>query len=385
MKTAEQHVSLTELARIFLRLGATAFGGPAAHIALMEEEVVRKRQWLTREEFLDLLGITNLIPGPNSTEMAIHIGHRKAGWKGLLVAGACFILPAFLLVWGLAWGYQEFGTLARLRSVFESVKPVILAVMAQAIWNLSRSAVKDAWLGFMGFAAFGLYLAWGNELSILAIVALVNLLFRKTSMRASSHNFFIGSLFSALLLSSTAAFAILTAHAAASGKDVFWYFAKVGSVLYGSGYVLIAFLQNDLVSNLGWISATQLVDAIAVGQFTPGPVFTTATFIGFLAAGHEGAVLATLGIFAPAFLFVALSAPIVPWLRRSSWASPLLDGLNVASLSLLCGAAFVMAQQTFTSAPLSVLGFALSFILLVFYKVNSAWLIVVAALLGVVI
>jgi chromate transporter len=351
-------ISTLGLAKLFARLGATSFGGPAAHIAMMEEEFVRRRKWLSKQDFLDLLGATNLIPGPNSTEMAIHIGYRMGGWRGLLAAGAAFILPAFFIVWAAAWFYVRFGSLPEFRAVFAGVMPVIVAVIAQAVWSLSKSAVKDRALAVLGLCALGAYFIWRNEIAILATVALANLLLRM-SWRPK------GPL------------------ASAPVDMLFLFFLKVGSVLFGSGYVLIAFLQDELVNKYQWLSNQQLMDAIAVGQFTPGPVFTTATFIGYLTAGNSGAVAATVGIFAPAFFFVALSAPFLPKLRRSLRIAYLLDGLNVASLSLMAAAIMPLAQDAIADAY-GIGALAISAVLLIRYKINSAWLVLAGGLMGLV-
>lgn len=370
--------TLAEISLVFLRLGTTAFGGPAAHIAMMEEEVVRRKQWLSKEEFLDLLGATNLIPGPNSTELAIHVGHKMGGWKGLLAAGMTFIGPAFLIVWGIAWFYVRFGSLPAFHSIFLGIKPVILAIVAQAVWSLSRSALKDRLLQALAVVSLGLYLTWANEILILFFVAVLNLVLRLKPPRGAS------------LLWASAGSTFFYPFLRAWGQSqvgkvpaesLFGYFAKVGSVLFGSGYVLIAFLQSDLVEKYQWITQQQLVDAIAVGQFTPGPVFTTATFIGYLISGHEGAVIATVGIFAPAFLFVAISAPLIPALRKSRWTAPILDGLNAASLSLMAGASIVLAKETVNSLY-GFLAFVVNLALLVKFKINSVWLILAAGILG---
>jgi chromate transporter len=352
--------SLKEIAVIFLKLGISAFGGPSAHIAMMQEQIVRKKGWLTQEEFLDLIAAANMIPGPNSTEVAIHVGHRMRGWRGLLVAGSAFILPAFAIVWAVAWFYVKYSSLPRFTSVFIAIKPVILAIVAQAIWSLAKSAVKNRTLAALGTAALCLYL-WGlNEILILILIAALNLAARSKTK---------------FTLNSVPLIAVVPLGA------IFAYFAKVGSVLFGSGYVLIAFLQNDLVHRYQWITQQQLLDAIAVGQFTPGPVFTTATFIGYLVGGNLGAVTATLGIFAPAFFFVAISAPLIPKMRKHAWTSAALDGLNVASLSLMAGAALILARDAVASWY-GVIAFAISLVLLVKYKFNSVWLILAAAALG---
>ncbi len=376
-----QRPTLSEIALLFLRLGTTAFGGPAAHIAMMEEEVVRRRRWLSPEEFLDLLGATNLIPGPNSTEMAIHVGHKMAGWRGLVTAGIAFIGPAFLIVWAIAWSYVKFGSLPAFQSVFLAIKPVILAVVAQAIWNLSRSALKNRILAGLAVLALVLYLVWGNEILILFLIAALNLALRLMRRPPTDRAALFLLMGTGLLQPLARAWGQTAQRLIPPPEALFGYFAKVGSVLFGSGYVLIAFLQNDLVDKYSWITQQQLIDAIAVGQFTPGPVFTTATFIGYLISGNVGAVTATVGIFAPAFAFVALSAPLLPALRRSRWTSPVLDGLNVASLSLMAGAGFILAKGT-VGSPYGAIAFAVSLGLLMKFKVNSAWLIALAGVLG---
>jgi len=373
--------TLKEIILVFAKLGTIAFGGPAAHIAMMEDEVVRRRRWLSREEFLDLLGATNLVPGPNSTELAIHIGYKVGGWLGLFAAGIAFIGPAFLIVWALAWFYVKFGALPAFQSIFVGVKPVILAVISQAIWNLSLVAIKDRLLAFLAALALGFYLIWGQEILVLALVALFNLLIRKNFRPPTKGHLLLALLSSLFLHPLIKAWAQVSEELKIPTESLFGYFAKVGSVLFGSGYVLIAFLQSDLVEKYHWLTQQQLVDAIAVGQFTPGPVFTTATFIGYLISGNTGAVVATLGIFAPAFLFVALSSPFIPTLRRSPWTAPLLDGLNVASLSLMAGASLILAKGAVTSIYGSLV-FCASLGLLIKHKINSTWLILGAGLLG---
>lgn len=304
--------SLTELASLFLKLGATAFGGPAAHIAMMEDEVVRRRHWLTREEFLDLLGATNLIPGPNSTEMAIHIGHRRAGWAGLLIAGSCFILPATLIVGLISWAYVRYGSLPQAEGVLYGVKPVVLAIVLQAIWRLARPALKTRWLLVLGGAAVIFSFMGVNELVILFGTGIVAAVHKALSSGKSSR---IAGITPGFLpgISATAATAGAAAAAAPFGLwPMFLYFAKIGSVLFGSGYVLLVFLRADLVDRLHWLTEEQLLDAIAIGQVTPGPVFTTATFIGYVLSGVPGAFLATAGIFLPSFFFVSISGPLIP-------------------------------------------------------------------------
>ncbi|MCE9612084.1 MAG: chromate efflux transporter [Chthoniobacter sp.] len=376
----QERARLREIVAVFLKLGATAFGGPAAHIAMMEEEVVRRRQWLTSGEFLDLVGATNLIPGPNSTELAIHIGHRRAGWAGLLVAGVCFILPAMLMVTVLAWAYVRFGRLPQVEGLLYGVKPVIIAIVVRALWPLACSAVRSRSLAVIGLTAAVLNLAGVNELLILfgagAIVAAPRWLKQPGSNDSSTLNAAAPTLVLATATSaagaSTMAFGL---------GPLFLFFLKVGSVLFGSGYVLLAFLRADLVERWHWLSETQLLDAIAVGQITPGPVFTTATFIGYLLAGIPGASVATVGIFLPAFFFVAISEPLVPRLRRSAVAGAFLDGLNVASLALMAVVALRLAHAALIDWPTLALA-AASACLIVCCRINSTWLVLGGAAIG---
>ncbi|HXG71297.1 MAG TPA: chromate efflux transporter, partial [Gemmatimonadaceae bacterium] len=336
--------ALRDLARVFLTLGTTAFGGPAAHVAMMDEEVVRRRAWLTREEFLDYVGATNLIPGPNSTELAIHIGRMRAGVPGLLVAGVGFILPATLIVSAAAWAYVRYGMLPDVAGLLYGVKPVVIAIVAQALWRLARVAVTTSALALLGVAA-GVAVALGvHELLVLAGAGAVAAGVRLTRPRGARGENAI--LLGMVGLSGGAVSAATGAAAAAPVglAALFLVFAKTGAVLFGSGYVLLAFLRADLVERLGWLTEQQLLDAIAIGQVTPGPVFTTATFIGYVLAGPTGAAVATIGIFLPAFIFVALSGPLVPFLRRSAVAGGFLDGVNVASLALMAVVCWHLAR-----------------------------------------
>jgi chromate transporter len=367
---------LLTLARLFLRLGTTAFGGPAVHIAMMQDEVVTRRGWLSPTEFLDRVAACNLIPGPNSTELALHIGHLRAGWRGLLVAGACFILPAAFLTGGIAWMYVRAGTIPEARTVLWGVKPVVLAVVVQALIALAPKAAPTLPLRVLGVASVLAVVAGVDELAVLAAAGIVAMLGRRAAKAAA---LFVG-------MRRAAAGAVVgavgaTMPAGATLPRIFLFFAKVGSVLFGSGYVLLAFLRADLVERLRWLTEGQLLDAIAVGQLTPGPVFTTATFIGYLLAGAPGAVVATAGIFLPAFVFVAISGPLVPRLRRSPRAGAFLDGVNVASLALLGVVAVQLGVAAITGVPAALLAVA-SFVLLVRWRVNSAWLVVAGAALG---
>lgn len=378
---------LAELAIVFLRLGSTAFGGPAAHVALMEDEVVRRRGWLTRERFLDYVGATNLIPGPNSTELAIHIGHARGGWPGLVVAGACFILPAAVIVTAIAWAYVRFGALPAATGVLYGVKPVVIAVVVQALWRLGRTALATPALAALGTAATAAAVAGVDELAILALAGGVAATARAATRPAAAATWSPGTLGAGLGAGAAAGAAAVGAAAGASvGSPValwslFGAFAKIGSVLFGSGYVLLAFLRTDLVARLHWLTERQLLDAVAVGQVTPGPVFTTATFVGYVLAGGPGAAVATLGIFLPAFVFVAISGPLVPRLRRSAIAGAALDGINVASLALMAVVAWQLGRAALVDGFTVVLAVT-SAALLLRYRTNSAWLVLGGAVLG---
>jgi len=370
---------MRELVLLFLRLGATAFGGPAAHVAMMEEEVVRRRRWISREEFLDLLGATNLIPGPNSTELAIHIGHRRAGWPGLVAAGVSFILPAALLVLGLAWAYVRFGALPEAEAFLYGVKPVVVAVVAQALWKLGRAAVKDVFLGILGALALAGVALGVHELVVLAAAGALAAVRKRGAGRSAT------LLFPAMPAAAAALGTGAGAAAASAGLGLlFLTFLKIGSVLFGSGYVLLAFLRADLVARLHWLSEAQLLDAVAAGQITPGPVFTTATFVGYLVAGPAGAGIATLGIFLPAFVFVAASGPLVPRLRRSPTAGAFLDGVNVASLALMALVTAQLGRAALVDVPTLSIA-AASAAALIFLRISSIWLLAGGAALGLVL
>ena len=378
----EPMTRLLEVALLFLKLGATAFGGPAAHIAMMEDEVVRRRGWLSREQFLDYVGAANLIPGPNSTELAIYIGHARAGWTGLLAAGISFIVPAVLIVSVAAWAYVRYGTLPEAEGLLYGIKPVAIAIVAQALWSLGRAAVKTVALAVLALAGIVAAATGVHELVVLACsgaaAALIGLGGR-TSPRAK-RTLMIGVAGGAC--AGTAA-AIGSTAAAVPFElwRLFWVFAKTGSVLFGSGYVLFAFLRADLVERLGWLTEPQLIDAIAIGQVTPGPVFTTATFIGYLLGGPVGAAVATIGIFLPAFVFVAVSGPLVPRIRRSPVASAVVDGVIVASLALMAVVSWQLGRAALVD-PLTI-GLALaSLVALVRFRINSIWLILGGGILG---
>jgi chromate transporter len=368
---------LAELAALFGRLGATAFGGPAAHVSLMEEEVVGRRRWLSREQFLDMVGATNLIPGPNSTELAIHIGYARAGMKGLVVAGSCFILPATAITLAIAWAYVRFGALPQVSSFLYGVKPVITVIVLLALWRLGRTALKSAALAVVAAAAVAASALGAHELLVLLGGGLAAMLAASwRTARRDLSGFLIASAGFPMASAAVAG----AAAAPFSLAALFLFFLKVGSVLFGSGYVLLAFLRADLVERWHWLSNAQLLDAIAVGQFTPGPVFCTATFIGYLLGGTPGAALATLGIFLPAFVFVALSGLVLPRLRRSRRAGAFLDGLNAASLALMAVVTWELAR---TALPdWRAVGLAAAGALGLRLRINSAWLVLGGGLAG---
>jgi chromate transporter len=383
--------SLVELSGLFLRLGFTAFGGPAAHIAMMREEVVRRRQWMSNERFVDLIGITNIIPGPSSTELAIYLGYLRAGWSGLLVAGICFIGPAMLMVLGLAWAYVTYGSLPQVNWLFYGIQPVVVAIIAQAIWNLGRTIFKGPLAAAMAVLVLVLYLLNINVLILLFGGALLygglrflTVRWKKRTPPTMSVLAPLAPITASSLRRGMLAFlgsAILAASAPVSLLLLFLTFLKLGSVVYGSGYTLLAFLRTDLVQNLHWLTDKQLLDAVSVGQFTPGPVFTTATFIGYVVAGLPGALLATLGIFLPSFILIALIHPVAARLRQAAWTATLLDGVNAAALALMSGVLVQLGQRALVD-PLTWLIALVSFGLLLRFKLNSVWLILAGAGLG---
>lgn len=368
--------ALRDVALLALRLGITAFGGPAAHIAMLRDEAVVRRRWLSDAEFLDLLGATNLIPGPNSTEMFIHIGHVRAGWRGMIVSGVCFILPAMLIVLAIAWAYQTYGTTPTATWLLYGIKPVIIAIVLQALWGLSKSAIKNRWLALLGVVVCALYLLGWNELAILFGGGLLTMLIINLRRLGDKRH-----LAGVLLLGAPQALLAQAASVPFSLGTLFFTFLKIGAVLYGSGYVLLAFLRNDFVVRLGWLTDQQVLDAIAIGQVTPGPVFTTATFIGYQLAGLPGALMATAGIFLPSFIFVALSSPLIPRMRNSPWLAAFLDGINVAALGLMLGVTWELGRAAVVDWLTLVLAL-ISAVLLLRYKLNSTWLIAGGAAIG---
>jgi chromate transporter len=374
-------VSLSQLAFVFLKLGTIAFGGPAAHIAMMEDEFVRKRRWITEEDFLDRVAAASLIPGPSSTEVGIFIGHSLRGWAGLIVAGSCFIIPAAILVSLIAAAYVHFGSLPQAEGILRAIKPVVIAIILQALWNLGKTAAKTRVLILIGVASAVLNLVGGSPLLVLVFAGASSgiLWWPQKSRRDPVALCGIGlpKLFSPIGL---AAFAVAVALPVSLGR-LFVSFLKVGSLVFGSGYVLLAFLRAEFVDHLHWLTEKQLIDSVAVGQFTPGPVFTTATFIGYLVGGLPGAFFATLGIFLPGFVLVAVSGPLIPKIRRSPRAGAVLDGVVVGSLALMAVVAWQLGKASITdSITVSIL--AVSVIAIFRFKVNSAWLILVAGIVG---
>ena len=374
-------VPLTELAGLFVRLGATAFGGPAAHIAMMRDEVVDRRHWLTDREFLDLVAATNLIPGPNSTELAIHLGYRHGGIPGLLVAGVSFIFPAALIVGTIAWGYARYGETPQVGWLMYGIGPVVIAIVAQAIVKLSMSAVRGVALGLIGGTVLVLSILGVNELVLLAAGAVTGLALAIGPRAGAAATAALAAVTAGIGQVAAQASAVATAELPFTLTRLALFFAKVGSVLFGSGYVLLAFLRADLVERWGWLTDQQLIDAITVGQVTPGPVFTTATFIGYLLGGWSGAALATAAIFAPGFVFVALSQPLIPKLRASRLLSGVLDGVVVASLGLMGAVAWALARTTVVDLPTAAITAAATGLLL-WKQPNSTWLILAGAAAG---
>jgi len=373
----EDSPRLREVAQVFLKLGTLAFGGPAAHIGMMRDEVVRRRQWLSDQEFLDLLGAANLIPGPNSTEMTILLGARRAGWRGLIVGGVSFIVPAMLIVVVFGWVYVNYGALPQMEWLLYGVKPVMVAIIAQAVWELGRRAVQGPLTLSVGLIALVLYALGAAEIPLLfAGGVLVMLIQNRSRIRwrsgAAAISLGVGGSLNPIAQATATPF---------SYTQLFLSFFKIGAVLYGSGYVLIAFMQGEFVQRLGWLTNQQLLDAIVVGQITPGPLFTSATFTGFILGGVPGAIIATIGIFLPAFILVAIVRPFIPRLRQSPWLGALLDGVNVVSLALIVGVTVGLARVSLID-PLTIAMAVLSLVILLRLKLNSTWLVLGGALIG---
>ena len=410
---------LGEIARAFLKLGVVAFGGPAAHIAMMEDEFVGRRGWISRQHFVDLVGATNLIPGPNSTEMTMHVGYERAGWRGLVIAGTCFICPAVLVTGVLAWLYVSFGTLPSVEPFLYGIKPAVIAVILGAVWRLGRQAVRGWRLAMIGMAVLAAVLAGVGEVSALLIGALSGALLLRGSGYDSSRTAaaFVPILFegasrvatetagatvrveaaavaegtatavaAGLATSAGAATAASAATAAALAAGIslwklFFFFLKIGAILYGSGYVLVAFLEGGLVVDYAWLNQGQLLDAIAIGQLTPGPVLSTSTFIGYIIRGVPGALAATAGMFLPSFILVLILNPLIPKMRTSVWLSAFLDAVNVAAVALMLGVTIELGVSTLRSWPAWVIGVAAAALVLRF-KVTAPWLVLGGAVVG---
>lgn len=376
----EQKNRLKEIAAVFFKLGTTAFGGPAAHIAMMDDEIVKKRKWISKEKFLDLLGATNLIPGPNSTELAIHLGYERGGWLGLILAGTTFILPAMLIVLIFAFMYVKYGSLPEVSNILYGIKPVIIAIVLQSLIRLGQSAIKSKLTAAIGIAVIILSFLGVSEILLLALAGLSLLLLSKAFKPSNTR---ISSFFPFILPLGTVVPQPLKINSL-NLAGLFMTFLKIGSVLYGSGYVLLAFLESNFVERFNILTSKQILDAVAVGQFTPGPVFTTATFIGYLIHGTPGAVLATIGIFLPAFVLVGVLNPVMHKLRSSNLVSIALDGVNVASWSLMAVVSWKLGTSAIIDIPTTVLAL-LSLIIVFKYKVNSAWIVLFGGIAGLIL
>ena len=369
------------LVLLFGKLGCTSFGGPAVHITMLEDEVVKRRKWMTREHFLDLLGATNLIPGPNSTEMALHIGYVRAGLVGLITAGLCFILPAVLITLGFAWVYQEFQTVPALASLLYGIKPAILIVILSAVWKLGKTALKSWQLAVLSTGVIMALLLGMNEVFVLILGTAIGTLWLwkpKTLKRLKRLEI---SVLGALLPVGVAQATGTLAPTAISLTKLGWFFLKTGTVLFGSGYVLVAFLETGLVSDYGWLTRQQLLDAIAVGQLTPGPVLSTATFVGYVIAGLSGALLATIGIFLPSFVFVALLNPMIPRLRQAVWTSAFLDAVNLCAVTLLGVVVVKLLPSSLPNEPAWCIA-VVAGIVYWRWKLSSVWLVLGGAICG---
>jgi len=360
--------NLKEVALLFFKLGSIAFGGPAAHIAMMEDEVVKKRQWMTQQHFLDLVGATNLIPGPNSTEMTMHCGHERAGWKGLIVAGACFVFPAVVITMIFAWLYQQYGQLPMVEPFIYGIKPAVIAIILGAVYRLGKKALKSITLAILGILTLIACLMGVHEIIALFVCGVIGLLWHFVSTSRGRANSFAPLL-------------LLQVAASASSLKVLLTFLKVGALLYGSGYVLFAYLDAELV-NTGLLTRQELIDAVAVGQFTPGPVLSTATFIGWQLNGFSGALAATLGIFAPSFIFVAILNPLIPKMRKSKTIGAFLDAVNIAAVAVIIAVCIEMGKDTLTDWKTALIAILSIIAVFAFQKVNSAFIVIGGAVLG---
>ncbi len=362
MAIAQQRIK--EVAKVFAKLGCIGFGGPAVHIAMMQKEVVEKRGWMSHEHFLDLMGATNLIPGPNSTEMTMHCGHERAGWKGLVVAGICFIAPAVVISSLFAWAYAQYGSLPQVAPFLYGIKPAIIVVIISAMVSLGKKAIKTQWLAIIGFACVVAALAGINEIAVLFGAGFTGIARQAIAKNRNTVNSLIP-------------LGILPV----SYTSVFFTFLKIGAILYGSGYLLFAFLDAELVST-GVITRKQLIDAVAVGQFTPGPVFSAATFIGWQISGWQGALAATVGIFLPSFLFVALLNPLIPVLKRSKIMTAFLDAVNVASVAIILVICYDMARDSVQDWRTMTIALASLAVTFYFKNLNTAFIVAGGAVAG---
>lgn len=365
-----QKNKLKEIALLFLKLGSISFGGPAAHIAMMEDEVVKKRKWMTHEHFLDLIGATNLIPGPNSTEMTMHCGYERAGWRGLFVAGICFIFPAVLITSIFAWLYLTYGKLPEVEPFIYGIKPAVIAIIIMAAYRLGKKAIKNMELAILGIATLLACLLGLNEIVALFGCGLIGLLIYYFKKNINNLNSFLPLLF----VQASDPLKI-------ESIKIFLTFLKIGAILYGSGYVLFAFLDAELVSN-GWLTRQALIDAVAVGQMTPGPVLSTATFIGWQMNGVYGALAATIGIFLPSFIFVLILNPIIPKIRKSKSVSAFLDTINVAAIALIVVVSIEMSKDTLTDWRSIFIAIGSLITVFVFKKLNSAFIVIAGSLTG---
>tara|TARA_R110001592_G_scaffold93111_3_gene270652 strand:- start:3133 stop:4293 length:1161 start_codon:yes stop_codon:yes gene_type:complete len=359
---------LKEVAKLFFKLGSIAFGGPAAHIAMMEDEVVKKRKWMTPQHFLDLVGATNLIPGPNSTEMTMHCGHERAGWKGLIVAGACFVFPAVAITMLFAWLYQQYGQLPSVEPFIYGIKPAVIAIIISAVYRLGKKALKNVEIGILGALTLAASLLGMNEIIALFACGALGLIIHLIRNSKST-------------LNSISPIALVQITATLGSMKIFWTFFKVGALLYGGGYVLFAFLDAELVTT-GLLTRQQLIDAVAVGQFTPGPVLSTATFIGWQLGGFWGAIAATIGIFMPSFIFVSILNPLVPKMRKSKVIAAFLDAVNIAAVAVIVAVCIEMGKDTIVNWETIVIAVASLITVFVFKKLNSAFIVVGGSLLG---
>lgn len=358
---------LKEIALLFFKLGAISFGGPAAHIAMMEDEIVKKRKWISREHFLDLIGATNLIPGPNSTEMTMHCGYERAGWKGLITAGICFIFPAILITALFAWFYEQYGQLPNVKPFLYGIKPAVISIIIMAAYKLGKKALKSFEIGILGIGTLIVCLNGLNEILALFSCGTMGTLLHLIKNRNVTNSFLLISGFKSI-----------------GSFKIFMTFLKIGSILYGSGYVLFAFLDAELVAN-GWLSRNQLMDAVAIGQFSPGPVLSTATFIGWQINSFYGAIAATIGIFIPSFIFVAILNPLIPKMRKSKLIGSFLDAVNIAAVAIIAAVSIEMGKGIITDWKMILIGIFSLTIVFVFKKINSAYIVIGGGLMGYIL